>query len=84
MRPCACVAACRALGIVAGFRGMAALGTGAGGAGARGGFSARGAALWRGAWRVYSGVGGRVETRKPLIYNGFLAFRGAWRGAVFP
>lgn len=87
VRPCACVPAYRARGIVAGFRGVAALGTGAGGAGALGGFcgivargagargawhsgrhcaalggfSARGGALWRGAWRVYSGGGGRVE-----------------------
>lgn len=37
---------------------------------ARGGFIAAAAGAWK--------------TRKPLIYNGFLSFRGAWRGAVFP
>lgn len=66
VRPCACMAACRARGIVAGFHGVAALGTGAGGAGALGGFSARGGALWRGAWRVYSGGGGRVENAQTV------------------
>lgn len=33
---------------------------------ARGGFSARGGALWRGAWRVYSGAGGRVENAQTI------------------
>ena len=37
---------------------------------ARGGFIVAAAGAWK--------------TRKPLIYNGFSAFRGAWRGAVFP
>lgn len=37
---------------------------------ARGGFIVAAAGAWK--------------TRKPLIYNGFSAFQGAWRGAVFP
>lgn len=79
VRPCACVAALWrvarvrvAHGIAGGIvRRLAGFQRVAGHCGAaRGGFIVAAAGAWK--------------TRKPLIYNGFSAFRGAWRGAVFP